>query len=337
MRPGAGLCFLVQLHLDPNRESALTEILARDCQLTVVTARNGDSLQADHVYVIPPAVVATVANSRIVLQPLLEGKREPRAIDVLFSSLALDLKERAIGVVLSGSGMDGTIGIKAIKEAGGLSVAQGGDGAGPGHASMPDSAIASGLVDLILPAGEIPAKLAEYVGSFGSLAALTAKGEDRAHAEQERVDAARQDICDILRREVGHDFSGYKEATFLRRVQRRMQVLQTSTLEEYIGRLRSQHDEAKALLRDLLISVTAFFRDTDAFATLSEQVIPQLFAGRGSDDTVRIWVPGCATGEEAYSIAMLLREYAADRNGMPRLQVFASDIDDSALDVEVSA
>lgn len=330
---GAGVAYIVMLHLAPGRGSALPEIIGRECALEVLAAEHDMPIQADQVLVIPPGVLATVSKGRIVLHPGDASSHEPRSIDVLFSSLALDFQERAIGVVLSGYGHDGTLGIKAIKEQGGLTVAQGSNGLGPGHNGMPDSAIAGGLVDLVLPVGEIAAKLAEYAASAGAIAPLTAGRSDRPAEEQARIDSLRGAICTVLRQETGHDFANYKEATFLRRVQRRMQVLRTLSLEAYLERLRGDHAEARALLRDLLISVTAFFRDEEAYAALAAQVIPKLFEGKGADDAIRVWVPGCATGEEAYSIAILLSEHAAGRTGVPRLQIFATDIDDAALQV----
>jgi two-component system CheB/CheR fusion protein len=332
-QPGSGLCYVVLLHLAPHRESTLTEIIARDSPLPVETAADGRKLEADHVYVVPAGVVPTVAGGRITLLQDNGPDRETRSINVLFSSLALDAKERSIAVVLSGFGSDGTLGVKTIKEQGGLTVAQGSNGTAPGHPGMPDSAIASGLVDLVLPAELIPGKLAEYVHSFDQLATLTANPGERAEAEEARIGAARLSICEILRRASGHDFAGYKERTFLRRVQRRMQVLRSASVEAYVERLRADHDEALALMRDLLISVTGFFRDGDAFAELSRQVIPRLFEGKGAADSVRVWVPAAATGEEAYTLAILLREHASRIAAPPRLQVFATDIDEAALQV----
>ncbi len=317
-QPGGGIAYIVLLHLAPNRGSELTEILARECALPVTTAEDGASLEADHVYVIPPGVFATVAEGKLVLTLAERTHRDPRSIDVLFSSLADAFNERAVGVILSGFGHDGTIGIKAIKEHGGLTVAQGSNGTSPGHSSMPDSAIAGGQVDLVVPAGDIPRKLADYAASldnFGGFATDATDGTAHEGGQQARLDAARGTICGILRQEVGHDFSGYKSRTFLRRVHRRMQVLHLASLDAYIGHLRANHDEAVALLGDLLISVTAFFRDEDTFATLAAQAIPSLFAGKGAEDMVRVWVPGCATGEESFSLAMLLCEHAGARGG----------------------
>jgi two-component system CheB/CheR fusion protein len=331
-RPGSGICYVVQLHLAPEHESVLAEILARDSGLPVETATDGTILAPDRVLVVPPGVFATIAEGRIRLAPDQGPRHAARQIDVLFASLAVALEDRAIGVVLSGSGTDGTLGIKAIKEHGGLTVAQGSNGSAPAHHGMPDSAIGGGLVDLVLPVQDIPAALATYAASFPKLAALTSEA-DRAADDEARIAAARRTICETLRRAVGHDFSGYKERSFLRRVQRRMQVLRIATIDAYAERLQGDHDEAMALLRDLLISVTSFFRDAEAFAALAEKVIPKLFEGKGAADSVRVWVPGCATGEEAFSIAILLREHAARCAAQPRLQVFATDIDDAALQV----
>ena len=330
-QPGAGIAYVVLLHLDPTRLSALAEILARDCPLPVATVTDGELLEADRVAVIPAGVLPTIVGGRVVLAPSQRGDHAARSINGLFTSLAEDSRERAIGVVLSGYGSDGTLGVKAIKEQGGLTVAQGSNGTSPAHTGMPDSAIASGLVDLVLPAEDIPAKLAEYAASFAPLAVLTASPGERAEADERRIGAARLSICDIIRRVSGHDFSGYKERTFLRRVQRRIQVLRAASVEAYIERLRVDREEAGALMRDLLISVTEFFRDAEAFAGLEREVIPRLFEGKTAADAVRVWVPATATGEEAYSLAILLREYAAGLPEPPRLQVFATDIDEQAL------
>jgi two-component system CheB/CheR fusion protein len=333
-KPGAGIAYLVLLHLDPNHNSSLPEILARDCALPVIAAEKDAALLADMVLVVPPGVEASVAGGRVVLRPADVHSGAPRSIDVLFTALAKDVEERAIGVVLSGFGSDGTLGLKAIREGGGLTVAQASamEG-GAGYPAMPSSAIATGIVDFVLPATAICGKLAEYVEGFGALAVLATAPDDVPAEDQASAEAARSAICDILRREAGHDFGGYKPRTFFRRVQRRMQVLRLDRLEGYVARLDADHDEALALFRDLLISVTAWFRDPDGFDTLAGQVIPRLFDGKGKDDAVRVWVPGCATGEEAYSLAMLLREYAATLPVAPRLQIFATDIDEAALRV----
>lgn len=331
-RLSEGIAYIVQLHLDPGRDSALTQILAKGSSLPVATATDGAEPLPDQVLVVPPAVEVGIEDGRIRLRPM-DGVRGPlRQIDALFATLAQAFGDRAVGIVLSGFGTDGTLGVKAIKEHGGLAVAQGSNGSMPGHPEMPESAIGGGLVDLVLSVEAIPAALATYAASFAELAVL-APDAVRAAAEESRVATARGLICAALRRDTGHDFSGYKLHSFLRRVQRRMQVLRLSDLDAYVERVRSDHEESRALLRDLLISVTAFFRDADAYAALAETVVPRLFEGKGAGDAVRVWVAGCATGEEAYSIAILLREHATTLPAPPRLQVFATDIDDHALEI----
>ena len=329
--PESVLCFIVLLHLDPDGVSSLTEIIARVCPLRVSTAVNGDTLDAGRVLVVPPGVAATVADGRLVLTPFAGGQRHPRTIDTLFSALALDQKERAIAVVLSGMGDDGTLGCKAIREQGGLTIAQAVPAETDGHQEMPENAIASGFVDCVLAVADIPARLAHYVDGFEKLAGLTAEAAEDAATGENPAHEGHAAISAILRRVVGHDFSRYKERSFMRRVQRRMQILQITALDLYIDRLEQDHDEVQALFRDCLIGVTAFFRDPATFAALEARVIPALFEGKGVRDTVRVWVPGCATGEEAYSIAILLAEHAARLKIAPRLMVFATDIDEGAL------
>ena len=330
--PGSGVSYIIQMHLAPDRESSLAEILARDSALPVENARDGQSILPDCVLVIPPGATADMREDQIILLPQAPTHRDLHQIDALFSALALAVRERAVGVVLSGFGSDGTLGIKAIKEHGGLTIAQGGVNGAPGYPDMPESAISGGLVDLVLPARDIPAALATYAKGFQDLAPLTSENARQA-GDDARIQTARRMICDILRRDLGHDFSGYKESSFLRRVQRRMQVLQLGDIADYAEKLRADHEEARQLLRDLLINVTDFFRDAEAFSALAEKVIPNLFKGKGAEDAVRVWVPGCATGEEAYSIAMLLSEYAAALRSPPRIQVFATDIDEEALQI----
>jgi two-component system, chemotaxis family, CheB/CheR fusion protein len=241
----------------------------------------------------------------------------------------------AVGIILSGSDNDGTLGIKAIKERGGLTLAQIGDGYGPEHADMPASAISTGFVDLALPVEEMGTKLVEFVQSLSTLDRII-DGTD-TEAEGPDFDQIQTEVYTILRTQIGHDFSGYKSKTFLRRVQRRMQVMQSDSLDGYVEMLRQQPEEVGALFRDLLINVTNFFRDGDAFESLNIQVIPRLFEGRGADDTIRIWVPGCSTGEEVFSLGMLMREYMDQLSAVPRVQIFATDIDERALMVARAA
>ncbi len=225
--------------------------------------------------------------------------------------------------MLSGTGSDGALGLKAIKASGGLTMAQGGDGSPPQYSEMPEGAIATGAVDLITSVEDMPAHLVRLWGSSEPSATQPNDSPDR---ERQRLE-----ICRILRTQLGHDFSDYRGQTFMRRVERRMQVTNATSLEDYIGKLANSPDEAGMLFRDLLIRVTSFFRDQETFDTLASKVIPLLFKDKHADGTVKLWVAGCATGEEAYSLAILLCEYMDRMKGAPKVQIFATDIDDSAI------
>ncbi len=319
-----GMAFVVVTHLPPNHESLLAEILGRATEMRVVNARNGDAVAAQHVYVLPAGAILTIREGRLQLRWTGAAGHERAPIDVFFTSLAQDQAEHAIGIVLSGGGSDGTLGLKAIKENGGLTVAQGTNVTRPRFADMPSSAVAAGFVDLLLPVEDMPERLLEYVRDWGAF-------------DPERPSNALFRIYSELRARTGHDFSQYKDRAFLRRVQRRMQVVQTTKLEDYLARLQSDPDEVGALFRDLLIGVTGFFRDAEAFRALETVVAPKLLEGKGADDEVRVWVPGCATGEEAYSIAILLRERMDSMAASPKVQIFATDIDEAAVGVARAA
>ena len=326
-----GLAFVVVTHLSPERESMLHEIVARYTDMPVHIAADGMQLGIDQVHVLPSDALLGVKGGRLLVSRPNSLRRERKPIDIFFSALAVDQGELAAGVVLSGGDGDGALGIKAIKERGGLTLAQVRDGHGPQHPGMPDSAISTGFVDFAIPVDEMGARLAEFARSlhlFDDLAAASREAE-----AGEGLDRAREAICGILRTQLGHDFSGYKVRTFIRRVQRRMQITRFATIEGYVEHLQQDPREAGALFRDLLINVTSFFRDAEAFRRLGEEIVPRLFEGRGADDTVRVWVPGCATGEEVYSIAALLREHMDTLAAVPRVQVFATDIDEHALAV----
>jgi len=267
---------------------------------------------------------SSIHEGRLRLRHTGAAERERAPIDVFFTSLAEDQAEHAIGIVLSGGGSDGTLGLKAIKENGGLTVAQGSNLTRPRFAEMPSSAVASGFVDLLLPVENIPERIVTYVRDWRALAPEPAVNSlPRVHA--------------VLRARTGHDFGEYKDSTFQRRLQRRMQVIQTTNLEDYVDRLQKDPDEVRALFRDLLIGVTSLFRDPAAFRSLETLVIQKLFEGKGADEEVRVWVTGCSTGEEAYSIAMLLREYLDNVQAAPKVKIFATDIDEAAMSVARSA
>ena len=336
-----GLACVIVTHLSPDRESMLPEIVARFTDMPVHAITDGMRIQTDNVYLLPSDAVVSVANRTLHVQEQDRSRRERKPIDIFLSTLAADVGELSAGVILSGADTDGTLGIKAIKERGGLTLAQASDGYGPHHADMPRSAIATGLVDFAVPAEQMGGKLVNFAAGAFMLDGLDTLDE-RAAGPSGEGDAgdfneARNAIYAILRNQVGHDFSGYKIKTFLRRVQRRMQVLEIETPDAYVARLTADPEEVAALFRDLLINVTSFFRDAPAFETLADTVLPKLLDGRGAEDTVRVWVPGCATGEEVYSIAMLLREQMEGRTAAPQVQIFATDIDDGALGVARAA
>jgi len=325
MPADSGMAFIILLHLPADRKSMLPDIVGRWTSMPVREGVDGVAIEPDVVYVPPPHSLVGLANGRLSIRKAVAGDKFHRPIDDFFGALASALGEQAIGVILSGTGNDGALGLKAIKERGGLTIAQGTDGTAPQYAEMPEAAVATGAVDLVAPVDEIPAHL---IRLRGRAAPAPAPASGQHSPEDQRLE-----ICAILRSQLGHDFSGYRDQTFLRRVQRRMQVVDAASLDAYIGLLRRDHDEVALLFRDLLIRVTSFFRDKDTFEALETKVIPQLFAGKGADGRVRLWIPGCATGEEAYSLAILLREYMDKLavTGVPKVQIFATDIDESAI------
>jgi two-component system CheB/CheR fusion protein len=330
-----GLGFVIVTHLSPERESFLHQLVARYTKLTVRVAADGMCVEADCIYVLPADAILSIQDQRLTIRKPARSRRERKPIDIFFSSLAADQGEMAAGVVLSGGDGDGTLGIKAIKERGGLTLAQVADGYGPRHPDMPESAISTGFVDFAVPVDQMGGKLVEYARSLRLLDTMATAS--RAVNDTEENETARQEIYAVLRNQVGHDFGGYKSKTFIRRVQRRMQVTQLDTMENYVERLRQDTQEVGALFRDLLINVTNFFRDAEAFSSLATLVVPKLFENRGAEDTVRIWVPGCATGEEVFSIGILVREHLDTLKAVPRVQIFATDIDERALSVARAA
>lgn len=324
---GSGLSFVVVMHLAEDGAGAMPEILARCTAMPVHAVRNGMTIEPDSVYVLSSNAVLTVRGGQMSTRQEGAG-RERHPIDAFFASLAEDAGENAVGIILSGVGNDGTFGAKAIKARGGLTIAQQTDDGSPRRPEMPASAAAAGAIDLDIPVETMGAKLVEYAQGLGR---LDPDGQSRSRRHD--ISRARRTICEILLDHVGHNFSGYKERTMLRRIERRVQVLDLPDVDNYIGRLREDRAEVDRLFRDLLIGVTAFFRDREAFDTLAEKVIPQLFVGKGAADTIRIWVPGCSTGEEVYSVAILLLEHMEGLKTRPSVQCFATDIDDTSIAV----
>lgn len=314
-----GAAFVVIVHLDPEHGSELSRIIAARTRMPVIEVGADQEIEADKVYVIPPNRRLLVTADRIASAPFDEPRGQRAPIDLFFRSVA-EQHGDGFAIILTGAGSDGAVGVKAVKESGGLILVQ-----DPNEAefpSMPRSAIASGVADFILPVREIASHLPELVRKKLQLQTDTMEESD---------EQALTRVLAFLKVKSGHDFAHYKRATILRRIGRRMQVTRTGTLGEYLSHLRMNAQESQALLGDLLISVTAFFRDAGAFQELARTVIPKLFQPREESDTLRVWVPGCATGEEVYSIAMLLLEEASLHDHRPEIQLFASDIDAVAL------
>ena len=323
-RPGAA--FIVITHLAAHRVSLLPEILGRCTAMPVAAAVDGQKIEIDHVYLIPPGSILTIADGHLVLT---DRHEEHNPTDILLAVLATEARERAIAVILSGSGTDGAVGIKLVHEAGGFTLAQVTDGYPPAYHGMPDAAVATGFVDCILPVAEIGPRLAELIAAAKDAPEPDSPDEPLGRAAA--FAAIRDDVCALLQARVGHDFSGYKWSTFQRRLHRRMHVCRIHEPADYVAFIKDHPEEADLLFRDMLIGVTTFFRDLTSFEGLESLVLPRLFENKGEGDVVRVWVPGCATGEEAYSIAILLTEFRARRAPGPRLQVFATDVDDNAL------
>jgi two-component system CheB/CheR fusion protein len=318
-----GMAFVLVQHLAPDHESLLTELLQRTTRMKVVEVTDGMVVQVNCVYIIPPNRDMAFLNGALhLLEPTAaRGHRLP--IDYLFSSLAQDQHERAIGIVLSGTGSDGTLGVRAIKDGGGMVMAQ--NPASCEFDSMPHSALATGFVDYELPPAEMPAQLMAYTShAFGRPPRTTATAQPQS-------ESALKKIFVLLRAQTGHDFSQYKPTTIYRRIERRMAVHQVETLDAYVQYLQQTAAEVEALFRDILIGVTNFFRDPEAFAALESQAIPKLFDGKPPGSVVRVWTAGCSTGEEAYSIAILLQERLETLKQNYRVQVFATDIDSRAI------
>ena len=320
-----GMAFILVQHLDPTHESMMVDLLADHTSMTVRQATDGMLLERDHLYVIPPGSYLSVGNGALHLsQPQARhGARLP--FDFLLHSLAENCGSRAICVILSGTGADGSLGLKAVKENHGHVIAQDPDEAG--YDGMPRNAIMTGAVDLVLPVARIPKALVKY----GQRMVLS-REQNRSHPQDVSEDWLAE-IVDLLRTKTAHDFRLYKPGTLRRRIARRMAMaaIKTDDMDRYREMLRGDAGELDLLAKDLLINVTSFFRDPKVFDFLAEKIIPDLVRSHASDHPLRIWIAGCSTGEETYSLAMLFREQitAAKRN--VKLQVFASDVDPDAV------
>jgi two-component system CheB/CheR fusion protein len=317
----SGLIFVVVQHLESRHPSMLVELLARHTKMPVAEATEDVQPEPDHVYVIAPGTLLTVEKG--ILRVATDAPTTRASIDTFFRSLAEDQGERAVGILFSGAGHDGTVGLRAIKARGGLTLAQSPETAR--HDSMPQSAIAAGLVDHVLPVAEMPAKVLEHAAFVVAAADVGAASLDA------QIEGRLDRICALIHQHTGHDFGRYKPGTLVRRIRRRIQIQHLESVDQYVQLLEKAEGEPEGLLKDLLIGVTQFFRDPEAFQALAQQVVPRIVQGKAADGPIRIWVPGCASGEEAYSIAILVLEHLERLGARRFVQIFATDLDAELL------
>jgi len=335
IEPDSGMAFVVILHLSPDFESNASEVISSSTKMRVKQVNGPTLIEPDNIYILPPSKLIRMYDGHLDVRDFERPIGSQVAIDTFFRSLAEAHKHCAFAIVLSGTGVDGAAGIKNIKDQGGVTLVQ-----HPSEAAfsdMPQAAIATGAVDFVLGAAEIPAKLVSLWQNAQEIELPQITREDLMSAEPVTpdqpgsFDQQLHDILLLLRSRSGHDFRQYKRATVIRRIERRMQVRCVSTLAAYRGILESDNDEHVALLKDMLIGVTNFFRDPDAYQALEKDVLPDIFQNKQGDDQIRVWVPACSTGEEAYSLAMLFENQASLNANPPQLQIFASDIDARAI------
>jgi two-component system CheB/CheR fusion protein len=320
----SGLAFVVVQHLDPTHKSILVELLQRYTPLPVLQIQDGLRVEPNKVYVIPPNRNLAMLQGRLYLLEREAARGLHLPIDSFFRSLAQDQGDKVVGIILSGTGSDGALGLTAIKGEGGMAMVQ--EPASAGYDGMPRSAIATGLVDYVLPPKQLARQLLTYLNQpyVQTPAPISSPGTPSADWLHK--------IFILLRSQTGHDFSLYKQKMVVRRIERRMALQQIERIEEYYRYLQQTPAEAGTLFKELMIGVTNFFRDTAAFAALEQEVIPLLFKQAEPGDSLRVWVPGCATGEEAYSLAILLREYMETLNREFKIQLFATDINAGAIE-----
>ena len=320
-----GMAFILVQHLDPTHESMMVDLLAGYTSMTVLQATDGLSIERDHLYVIPPGTYLSVGNGALhVVEPRApHGARLP--FDFLLQSLAEEFGARAVCVILSGTGADGSLGLKAVKKKGGFVIAQDPDEAS--YDGMPRSAIATGAVDLVLPVTKIPEALVKH-----GLGAIPVRTPD-SDVTPDKAPASLTEVIELLRAKTPHDFTLYKTGTLQRRIERRMALasIKSDDMNRYLKMLRSNASELDLLAKDLLINVTSFFRDPKVFDLLAEKIVPDLVRNQPPDHALRIWIAGCSTGEETYSLTMLFLEQIAATKHDIKLQVFASDVDPDAV------
>jgi two-component system CheB/CheR fusion protein len=323
MPSDAGIAFVLIPHLDPNHPSMMTDLIGRLTKMIVVEGEDGMLVQPDHIYIIPPNRYIALFHKTIQLSIPADPRGLRMPIDFFFRSLAEDAGERAICIILSGTGTDGTLGLRAINGAGGMSMVQ--EPATAKYDGMPQSAIKSGHTDFILPVEKMPEQLIGYMSRFYQ------KASGQVLSLPEHTPGSMQKIFMLLRSKTGHDFSQYKKNTILRRIEKRMSVYQIEDTAQYVHYLQNHPEEVNLLFNEFLIGVTNFFRNAEAFEILKNKILPKILSGKTEHYELRVWVPGCSTGEEAYSIAMLIREYMDELNHSFKVQIFGTDINEEAI------
>lgn len=322
--PMAAASFIIMQHLDPAGEGLLTELLSKVTALPVSELRHGKPVVAGHVYIAPAQEIVAVKDGHFEVKSMKTVDERHSPIDFLFTSIGENYQSGAIGIILSGNGHDGALGLKAIGDAGGMTIAQ--EPASAKYDSMPLHASTVGPADHVLTPDKMPQEILAYAQHMRALSE-----DPTGTTRHDQIAGALSDICVLLQKETDHNFKHYKTSTLVRRVGRRMQVLRIFSAEKYIEYLKDNPHEAQALFKEILIGVTSFFRDPEVFDSLAKNALPTIFQARGTEDPVRIWVPGCATGEEAFSIAMLVREHLEKTGTHIEVQIFATDINERAL------
>jgi two-component system, chemotaxis family, CheB/CheR fusion protein len=320
----SGIAFVLVRHLPSKQESMLTELLSKTAKLAVLDVIDGMAVVPDHIYVIPPNADLSIEQGSLHLHSLAEGRSRHMPIDSFFRSLAEDQQSRAVGVILSGTASDGTLGLQAIKAQGGITFAQ--DGKTAKYSAMPRSAIAAGNVDFVLTPEQIVRELIRISRHMQLVTSQEGPG-----AEPRTGDENLFKIFSILRNTKRVDFAYYKQETIRRRITRRMLLKKIEKPDEYVRVLRKDPDEVENLFLDVLVNVTGFFRDPEAYEALKKTAFPSLMQNRSRNAPIRVWVPGCSTGEEAYSLAICLLEYLGDIGSSTQIQIFATDISENII------
>src|SRR3569832_863461 len=325
MLPHPRLAFVGIVHLSPDRVSQMAELLANATAMPVTQAKQGDEVLPGHVYVIPPNHYLGIRKGVLHLKETVNRPAIPMPIDHFMRALAEDQQGGGVGIVLTGANHDGTLGLKEIKAAGGLTIAQ--EPGSAQHPGMPKSSL-SADPDWVLPIDQMPQALVDYVAySESDVAASTSP------APHDKAADPLQDILTLIRSRTGHDFRWYRPGMLLRRRRRRMRLKLLNRIDDYMALLRESDDEVRALTKDFLIGVTEFFREPEAWRALEEQVLPVLVHDKSHNGSIRVWSVGCATGEEAYSIAMQLLDEMSKAGSAGRLYVFATDVDQAAVQI----